>query len=72
MKYSGAEYCSVPRMGSPSGATPSLIPATRDRAEVDQFGGARAVDHHVIRAQVLVDHILSVEGAQALADLFNK
>ena len=41
------------------------------RAEIDDLHRPGPVDHHIGRTQVLMQHFLAVEGAQALGDLFD-
>ena len=39
-------------------------------AKIDDLHGTRAVDHDVVRLQILVNHFQPVKGLQALGDLF--
>ena len=71
-KYSGAVYCSVPSISlRSSGESISEMPATRVEPKSMIFTVPVAIDHHVLRPQVLVQHLQAVERQQAVGDLLD-
>ena len=47
-------------------------PRDVDGGQVDELDGALPVDHHVLGAQVLVQHLAPVQGLQALGELLDE